>query len=240
MSTYEAVKYNFNGSGLTNIVSIEVGTILPWSNSTLPSGYLNCDGSAVSRSTYSALFAVIATDYGVGDGSSTFNLPDLQDKVPVGVSGSKAVASSGGAATATPAGSITIGAITPAGSISGSTGSHTLSTSEMPAHIHKSPIGDPNDSSVQDTRIFNSATLFSSNVRKKHESESTGGGGSHSHSLSASFSGSSVTPSGSFSGTSVTPSGTFSGTSVTPSGSFSGSSLSTLQPYVAVKFMIKI
>ena len=125
----------------------------------MPTGFLECNGATVSRSTYSALFAVIATDYGVGDGSSTFNLPDLQDKVPVGVSGSKAVASSGGAATATPAGSITIGAltpagsvsisaltpagsitigaITPAGSISGSTGSHTLSTSEMPAHIHK-------------------------------------------------------------------------------------------------------
>ena len=56
MSTYEAVRYNFNGSALTNIVAIEVGTILPWSNSTLPSGYLNCDGTAVSRSTYSALF----------------------------------------------------------------------------------------------------------------------------------------------------------------------------------------
>ena len=57
----------------------------------------------------------------------------------------------------------------------------------------------------------------------------TGGGGSHSHNMSANFSGSAVTPSGSFSGTSVTP-----------SGSFSGSSLSTLQPYVAIKFMIKI
>ena len=76
MSTYEALKYNFVGSALTGIVAIEVGTILPWSNSTLPSGYLNCDGTAVSRSTYSALFAIIATDYGAGDGSSTFNLPD--------------------------------------------------------------------------------------------------------------------------------------------------------------------
>ena len=81
-------------------------------NSTLPSGYLNCDGTAVSRSTYSALFAIIGTDYGAGNGSSTFNLPDLQDKVPVGVSGSKAVASTGGAATVTPTGSITINALT--------------------------------------------------------------------------------------------------------------------------------
>ena len=126
MSTYEAVRYNFNGSALTNIVAIEVGTILPWSNSTLPSGYLNCDGTAVSRSTYSALFAIIGTDYGVGDGSSTFNLPDLQDKVPLGVSGSKAVASTGGAETVTPTGSVTINSLTPSGTITGSTGNHTL------------------------------------------------------------------------------------------------------------------
>ncbi len=45
---------------------------------TIPTGYLECDGSAVSRSTYSALFAIIGTNYGTGDGSSTFNIPDLR------------------------------------------------------------------------------------------------------------------------------------------------------------------
>ncbi len=217
MSTYEAVRYNFNGSALTNIVAIEVGTILPWSNSTLPSGYLNCDGTAVSRSTYSALFAIIGTDYGVGNGSSTFNLPDLQDKVPLGVSSSNAVASSGGAATVTPTGTITIGAITPAGSISGSTVNHTLSTSEIASHAHVIPIGNPSDSSVQNTNIFNSQTNFGYDIRKKFDSESAGGGGSHSHSLSATFSGNAVTPTGS--------------TSINP--------VSTLQPFVALKIMNK-
>tara|TARA_B100000131_G_C17987019_1_gene560959 strand:+ start:306 stop:950 length:645 start_codon:yes stop_codon:yes gene_type:complete len=214
MSTYEALKYNFNGSALTNIVSIEVGTILPWSNSSLPSGYLNCDGTAVSRTTYSALFAVIGTDYGVGNGSSTFNLPDLQDKVPVGVSGSKAVASTGGAATVTPTGSITINALTPAGSISGSTSSHTLSTSEIPSHYHRdyaANITYPNP--IQDAQEYNSryVTSFRNN-------QSTGGGGSHSHGMSA----------------------TFSGNAVTPTGTTSINAVSTLQPYVAIKFMIKV
>jgi microcystin-dependent protein len=51
---------------------------------TAPSGFLECDGSAVSRSTYAALFAVIGTTYGAGDGSTTFNVPDLTDKVAVG------------------------------------------------------------------------------------------------------------------------------------------------------------
>ena len=216
MSTYEAVKYNFNGSSLTNIVAIEVGTILPWSNSTLPSGYLNCDGTAVSRSTYSALFAIIGTDYGVGDGSSTFNLPDLQDKVPLGVSGSKAVASTGGAETVTPTGSITIDALTPSGTISGSTGNHTLTSAQLPSHSHTQDHGRQVGSfsfSNQDYFIINGQYYLSSDAN----TGSVGSGSAHSHSLSASFSGSSVTPTGT--------------TSI--------NSVSTLQPYVAIKFMIK-
>ena len=55
------------------------GTIIIWPSSTTPSGYLLCDGSAISRTTYSALFSVIGTTYGVGDGSSTFNLPNSQN-----------------------------------------------------------------------------------------------------------------------------------------------------------------
>ena len=141
MSTYEAVRYNFLGSAITGIVAIEVGTILPWSNSTLPSGYLNCDGTAVSRSTYSALFAIISTDYGAGDGASTFNLPDLRDKVPLGVSSSRAVASTGGAETVASTGSITIGAITPSGNVGGSTGNATLSTGQLASHSHSNPSG---------------------------------------------------------------------------------------------------
>jgi microcystin-dependent protein len=50
-----------------------------------PTGYLLCDGSAVSRTTYATLFSVISTQYGVGDGSTTFNLPDFQGRFPVGV-----------------------------------------------------------------------------------------------------------------------------------------------------------
>jgi len=61
-----------------------VGEITMWGTTTAPSGWLLCDGSAVSRVTYSALFAVIGTIYGVGDGSTTFNLPNLKGKVPVG------------------------------------------------------------------------------------------------------------------------------------------------------------
>ena len=57
------------------------GMVVPFAGSTAPSGWLICDGAAISRSTYSALFAVIGTTYGAGDGSTTFNIPDLQDRI---------------------------------------------------------------------------------------------------------------------------------------------------------------
>jgi len=63
-----------------------VGTILPFAGSSAPSGnWLLCNGSAVSRTTYAGLFAVIGTAYGTGDGTTTFNLPDFRDKVMQGV-----------------------------------------------------------------------------------------------------------------------------------------------------------
>lgn len=58
-----------------------VGTIIAYAaNGAIPEGYLPCNGAAVSRTTYAALFAVIGTLYGEGDGSTTFNLPDLTDR----------------------------------------------------------------------------------------------------------------------------------------------------------------
>ena len=57
---------------------VATGTVVSLATSTEPTGYLECDGAAVSRSTYSGLFSTIASTYGAGDGSSTFNLPDLR------------------------------------------------------------------------------------------------------------------------------------------------------------------
>ena len=79
----------------------EVGTIKPWGKATAPNGYLLCDCSAVSRTTYADLFAVISTTYGTGDNSTTFNVPDLQGKFPQGKSGTTSLAGTGGANTVT-------------------------------------------------------------------------------------------------------------------------------------------
>ena len=77
-----------------------VGEIKMWGTASAPTGYLLCDGSAVSRTTYAALFGVVGTTFGVGDGSTTFTLPDYRGKTPIGVSGSYALASTGGSADA--------------------------------------------------------------------------------------------------------------------------------------------
>lgn len=71
-------------------IATPTGTILPFGGNSAPTGFLLCDGSAVSRTTYATLFAVIGTTYGSGDGSTTFNLPlaenivyDVESNVPV-------------------------------------------------------------------------------------------------------------------------------------------------------------
>ena len=70
-----------NGSGalsFTTVQGVPSGSVFCMAVATVPSGYLECNGAAVSRTTYSVLFAVIGTAYGSGNGSSTFNLPDLR------------------------------------------------------------------------------------------------------------------------------------------------------------------
>jgi microcystin-dependent protein len=68
-----------------------IGVLLPYAGATAPRGWLIADGAAVSRSTYAALFAIVGTTYGSGDGRATFNLPDLRGRVPVAVGPSVAV-----------------------------------------------------------------------------------------------------------------------------------------------------
>jgi microcystin-dependent protein len=94
------------------------GIIKMFGGATAPSGYLACDGGAVSRTTYAALFAAVGTTHGVGDGSTTFNVPDFRRRVPVGA---------GGTGTAVLAN--TLGS-------KGGFETHTLLENEMPSHQH--------------------------------------------------------------------------------------------------------
>jgi len=103
--------------------TVPVGTVLDFCAAAVPTGYLECDGSAVSRTTYADLFAAIGTTFGVGDGSTTFNLPDFRRRVAMG---------KGGTAVSGPAN--TLGA-------NGGAETHTLATAEIPAHTHT--VNDP-------------------------------------------------------------------------------------------------
>jgi microcystin-dependent protein len=79
------------------------GTVLPFAGTTAPDGWLLCDGTEKSRATYAKLFAVIADTYGVGDGSTTFNVPDMRGVFPRG-SGTNGTSNYGGVTGHTPEG----------------------------------------------------------------------------------------------------------------------------------------
>jgi microcystin-dependent protein len=106
---------------LTNLPTISTGipsgSITAYGGSVAPTGYLLCDGTAVSRTTYATLFGVTSTTYGVGDGSTTFNVPDLRANVPVGY---KSGDTNFGTRSATVVGSPI----------------HTLTLSQIPSHQH--------------------------------------------------------------------------------------------------------
>ena len=76
--------------------AVLTGSLLMWPTTSAPTGYLNCDGTAVSRTTYASLFAVVSTTFGVGDGTTTFNLPNYTNRMPYGTT----IGATGGSADA--------------------------------------------------------------------------------------------------------------------------------------------
>lgn len=80
-------------------VFVPTGSVFHLAGNSVPAGFLACNGQLVSRTTYAALFAVVGTLYGAGDGVSTFAVPDMGAKFAMGSNGSNAVATTGGAAS---------------------------------------------------------------------------------------------------------------------------------------------
>ena len=204
----------------------EVGTIKPWGKATAPVGYVLCDGAAISRTDYADLFAVISTTYGAGNGSTTFNVPNLQGKTPQGYDGSTYnLAATGGANTVTVA--VTNNQAVSATStvtnnqsvtMTGDIGNTSLTTAQLASHTHTLLLrGGPSGSG----RLQSNQGRFNYSA-----SGSEGSGTAHNHGTG--------TLAGTLTGTvAVTNSGGALTGTVTAAGT------NSFSPYVVVNYIIK-
>jgi len=246
---------NLNGSTLNNVGNgnlegqaiifaqlqsfVPTGTINMYAGASAPVEWLMCDGSAVSRTTYEKLFLTIGTTYGSGDGSTTFNVPNLQGKVPVGSdTNTYLLGHSGGSATH----SLSVNEIashTHTGSSDAAGAhSHTGTTNDAGSHSHTNnavgsnpsnsgsagnlgviqqsyggdrvtPTGFDNGNSGTELNIYQSFALTINGVSDHSHGFTTGSSGSHTHTFTTASTG-------------------------------SGNAFSIMQPYLCMNYIIKI
>lgn len=143
--------------------SIPTGGIILWPSASVPTGFFALDGSAINRTTYAVLFGLFGTTFGAGNGTTTFNLPNMQRRVAVGVGGSSG-----------PNLSNTIGS-------TGGEETHTLVTSEMPSHTHVQQF--ENTSMVNGggggSSVLGRAVASAPETNPAVITQATGGGGAH-------------------------------------------------------------
>ena len=152
-----------------------VGSIIMYGAAAAPTNWLLCDGTAVNRTTYADLFSAIGTTYGSGNGSSTFNVPNLQGVFPIGYDGgsSYALAATGGATADTP-------------TLSGTNAGTTLTSSQIPAHTHGGvttgwPSGSWTGGTGATQTAIDASGLSVASGSVNLSLENTGGGSSHTH-----------------------------------------------------------
>ena len=146
----QAVVSDGDGSFSYTSNIVPSGALMPYAGTSAPTGFLLCDGSAVSRSTYATLFSAISTTYGAGDGSSTFNLPDLRGRV---VAGQDDMGGSSANRLTDQTGGLN-------GDTLGDTGgseTHTLTTAQLASHTHTFSDTDTHTVSFPRTLIVGAA-----------------------------------------------------------------------------------
>lgn len=145
------------------------GIISAYAGTSAPTGWLLCYGQAVSRTTYADLFAVISTTYGSGDGSTTFNVPDIRGRV---IAGQDDMGGSSANRLTNQSGGLngdTLGA-------TGGSETHTLTTAQMPSHSHI--MGDFSDSGGL-TAYIGEGNGAAHSIRTNVSTQSTGSGQAH-------------------------------------------------------------
>src|SRR5262249_49116012 len=168
--------------------AVPIGGLMPYLGSTAPnSNFALPAGQAISRTTFATLFALVSTTFGIGDGSTTFNVPDLRGRSIAGLD------NMGGST----AGRITVAGGNFNGTTLGATGgaeNHTLTQAEMPSHTHTANVTDPGHvhtiaitannagGAPGGGAVTNTASTISTNSATTGISvsnTSTGGGGAH-------------------------------------------------------------
>ncbi len=152
--------------------TVPTGIVIPTAMRRAPAGWLLCDGSEISRTTYARLWDALRTDasgtltssspYGNGNGASTFNLPDLRGRAPVGPDGAAGRLSANDTAGA-----------------SGGTETHTLTTAEIPSHAHATPASTFYSGVAAGAVTAAAGVDYGLTENRVGPSALTGGGGAH-------------------------------------------------------------
>lgn len=151
---------------------IPVSTVLDFAGSTAPTGYLLCFGQAISRTTFAALFAAVSTAYGVGDGSTTFNIPDGRGRIGAGKDDMGGVVANRLTTAASGVNGVALGA-------TGGEQAHALIIAELAAHTHPLTLQSAGGNSLGTPPAYFSGDTALSGISPTATTSSTGSGTAH-------------------------------------------------------------